>query len=145
MKKFEISNLIISRIHDISFYKLKKHSSARAMSDHSALIIRQAGSSIYTIDKKELSVDMNNALFIPAGVEYSLDVEKYGGCTIIEFDAANPAEELTPALFFVGGDKEIAKKIAGVYNFWMLKGPAYHSKCLSEIYDVITRISNENA
>lgn len=145
MKKFEISNLIISRIHDISFYKLKKHSSAKAKAEHSALIIRQAGTSVYTIDGKEMTVDQSNALFIPAGVEYSLDVEKFGGCTIIEFDAANPKEDLAPSLFFMGGDKEITKKIAGVYNFWMLKGPAYHSKCLSEIYDVITRISNENA
>ena len=145
MKKFEISNLIISRIHDISFYKLKKHSTAKARSERAALIIRQAGASIYTIDSKELTVDSNNALFLPAGVDYTLDVEKFGGCTIIEFDAANSPDELSPALFFVGNDKEITKKITQVYNFWTLKGPAYHSKCLSEIYDVITRISNENA
>jgi len=145
VKKFEISNLIISRIHDISFYKLKKHSSAKAKTERSALIIRQAGASVYTIGSKELTVDSNNALFLPAGIDYSLDVEKFGGCTIIEFDAANSPEELSPALFFVGNDKEITKKITQVYNFWTLKGPAYHSKCLSEIYDVITRISNENA
>ena len=145
VKKFEISNLIISRIHDISFYKLKKHTSAKAKAEYSALIIRQAGVSVYTVGGKELTVDPDNALFIPSGTEYALDVEKYGGCMIVEFDAANPPEELAPTLFFVGGDKEITKKMAGVYNFWTLKGPAYHSKCLSEIYDVITRISNENA
>ena len=75
MKKFEISNLIISRIHDISFYKLKKHTSAKARAEHSALIVRQAGVSVYTVDSKELVVDANNALFLPAGVDYSLDVE----------------------------------------------------------------------
>jgi AraC-like DNA-binding protein len=145
VKKFEISNLIISRIHDISFYKLKKHTEAKAKTAHSALIIRHAGASLYTIASKELTVNASSALFLPAGVEYSLEVEKFGGCTVIEFDAANPADELSPALFLLGDDKEIIKKITGIHNFWMLKGPAYHSKCLSEIYDVITRISNENA
>ena len=145
MKKFEISNLIISRIKDISSYKLKKHTTAKAKTEHSVLIIRQAGASVYTVSGKELTVDANNALFLPAGTDYVLDVEKFGGSTVIEFDASNAEEELSPTLFYVGTDKEIIKKISGVYHFWTLKGPAYHSKCLSEIYDVITRISNENA
>lgn len=145
MKRFEISTLIISKINDISSYKLKKHTSAKATAEHSALVIRQAGASVYTLGGKELTVDANNALFLPKGTEYSLEVEKFGGSTVIEFDAANPEGELSPTLFFVGSDREIVKKISEVSRFWTLKGPAYHSKCLSEIYDVITRISNENA
>ena len=145
MKRFDISNLIISRINDISTYKLKKHTFAESVTEHSVLVIRQAGASVYTVGSKELTVDPDNILFLPKGVSYSFEVEKYGTCTVIEFDAANPEDELSASLFRIGEEREIIKKIAGVAHFWALKGPAYHSKCLSEIYDVITMISNENA
>ena len=145
MKKFEISNLIISKVNDIYSFKLKKHTEASARLSHSALIIRQAGLSVYTVDKKEYEVDAERALFLPAGTEYELDVERYGLCTVIEFDAANPAAELEPTLFYISGDKDINKTVVDVARFWALKGPAYNSKCLSEIYSVITRISNEAA
>ena len=145
MKKFDISSLILSRINDIYSFKLKKHTTARAFLDHSVLIIRQAGRSLYTVNKKEYTVDADNALFLPSGTEYELDVEKFGTCTVIEFDAANPAQDLTPCGFYIAEDKDIAKSITAVAHFWALKGPAYHSKCLSEIYGVITRLSNVSA
>lgn len=145
MKKFEISSLIISKINDIYSFKLKKHTTAEAKLKHSALIIRQAGISVYTVNSKEYTVDADNALFLPAGTEYMLDVERFGICTVIEFDAANPSEELSPSGFYIAGDKDIVKAVLNVAHFWALKGPAYHSKCLSEIYGVITRISNEAA
>ena len=145
MKKFEISSLIISRINDIYSFKLKKHTTAKATLEHSVLLVRQAGSSIYTVGGKEFSLDADNALFLPAGTEYELDVERFGTCTVIEFDAANPTDELTPCGFYIAGDRDIVKSVINVAHFWALKGPAYHSKCLSEIYGVITRISNEAA
>ncbi|MBQ7384874.1 MAG: hypothetical protein IJV72_08815, partial [Clostridia bacterium] len=145
MKKFEISGLIISKINDIYSFKLKKHTEAKARLLHSVLIVRQAGVSVYTVGKKEFTVDTSNILFLPAGTEYELDVEKFGTCTVIEFDAANPADELSPCGFFISSDKDINKAVLNVSHFWALKGPAYHSKCLSEIYDVITRISNESS
>ena len=145
MKKFELSSLIISKINDIYSFKLKKHTSADATLDHSVLLIRQSGESTYKINKKEYPVDVNNALFMPVGTKYSFDVEKYGVCTVVEFDVSNAPEELQPCAINISVDKEIAKKIVGVAHFWALKGPAYHSKCLSEIYDVITRMSNENS
>lgn len=145
MKKFEISSLIISKINDIYSFKLKKHTEAKAKLTHSALIVRQAGLSVYTVDKKEYEVDAERALFLPEGTEYELDVERYGLCTVIEFDAANPPSELVPTSFYIAGDKDINKTVVDVARFWALKGPAYHSKCLSEIYSAITRISNESA
>ncbi len=145
MKKLEISSLIIAKINDIYSFKLKKHTTAEAEFTHSVLIIKHAGLSTYTVNGKDYSASAETALFFPAGTSYSLDVERFGGCTVIEFDAANPAEELVPTEFLIGDGKEIAKMMTGIARFWALKGPAYHSKCLSEIYDVITMISNEHA
>lgn len=145
MKKFEISGLIISKINDIYSFKLKKHTEAKARLSHSALIVRQAGESVYTVGKKEYTVNAENILFLPASTEYELDVERFGSCTVIEFDAANAPEELSPCGFSIYSDKDIIKSVIGISHFWALKGPAYHSKCLSEIYDVITRISNESS
>ncbi len=145
MKKFDISSLIISKISDIYSLKLKKHTEVKARLSHSAIIVRQAGLSVYKVGKKEFEVDAENALFMPAGTEYELDVEKFGICAVVEFDTANTPEELTPCGFFIADNKDIAKAILSVAHFWTLKGPAYHSKCLAEIYGVITQISNANA
>ena len=145
MKKFDISNLIISKIEDVYSLKLKRHTEAKARLSHSALIIRQSSCSLYKIGKTEFEVNADNALFLPAGAEYELDVEKFGVCTVIELDAANDPASLAPCGFLVAGDKEIAKSAIGLAHFWALKGPAYHSKCLSEIYSIITRISNQSA
>lgn len=145
MKKFEISSLIISKIHDINSFKLKKHTEAEAVFEHSVLIVRQAGTSVYTVQGKEYTASAETVLFFPKGTEYSLDVERFGICTVIEFDTANNESELVPTEFYIGGEKEISKKLVAVERFWTLKGPAYHSKCLSDIYGVITDIANANA
>ncbi|MBE6597143.1 MAG: helix-turn-helix transcriptional regulator [Ruminococcaceae bacterium] len=145
MKRFEISGLIISKINDVYSFKLKKHTTAESVFTHSVLIIKQGGLSTYKVAGKEYSASSETVLFFPEGTAYSLDVERFGGCTVIEFDAANPASELTPTEFSIGENKEIAKAATSVAHFWALKGPAYHSKCLSEIYGIITRISNEHA
>ena len=145
MKKFDISTLMITRIENIYSLRLKRHTEAKAELSHSALIIRQSGVSVYKVGQEEFEVNAENALFLPAGTKYELDVERSGVCTVIELDAANPAEEMSPCGFLIAGDKDISKAAMGVAHFWALKGPAYHSKCLSEIYSVITRISNQSA
>lgn len=145
MKKFDISAIIISKINDIYSFKLKKHTVAEGKLSHAALIVRQSGSSVYTVDGKELTVDADNVLFLPAGTSYELDVERFGTCTIIEFDLADPESALSPCAFSTVGNGDIAKKVAALSHFWTLKGPAYHSKCLSEIYGVITDIWNQHA
>lgn len=145
MKKFDISTLIIAKVENVYSLKLKKHTEAKAKLSHSALIIRQSGVSVYKIGKEEFEVNAENALFLPKGVEYELEVEKFGICTVIELDTANDPTELAPCGFLIAGDKDIAKAAIGVAHFWALKGPAYHSKCLSEIYLIITQISNQSA
>ena len=145
MKKFEISELMISEIKDIHSFKLKKHSTATAKLDHSSLIIRQSGRSFYNVAKKEYTVDAENLLFLPAGTEYELDVEKFGLCIIIQFDTLTPARELPICSVNIMENKDIVKAAIGLSHFWLLKGPAYHSKCLSELYGILTMISNENS
>ena len=105
MKNFEISELVIRDIKDIHTFKLKKHTTATAKLAHSALILRQSGVSTYTVGKKEYTVDSENLLFLPAGVEYELDVEKFGLCVIVLFDAEISNGTLTPLGVSTEGNK----------------------------------------
>ncbi len=145
MKNFDISSIVISKLRDVYSLKLKKHTSAKSKTNSSALVIRQSGVSVYTVGGKEYTADAENILFLPANTEYELDVERYGICTVIEFDAEGLCDNIAPHSFYLPENKEIAKKALNLAHFWSLKGPAYYSKCLSEIYGIITRISEESS
>ena len=144
MKKFDISNLIISKITDVYSALLEEETEASSVLDHCALVIKRRGSSRYTCSKKSFLADSNSVLFIPKGAEYSLEVEKEGECTIIEFDICN--EALPPMeSYFCDNESDIIKTARNIEHYWKLQGPAYHSKCLSEMYSLITQISAADA
>ena len=145
MKKFDISNLIVSKIHDVYSYTLTEDTEGSAVSRNSLLILKLKGVSVYTVGGKRYTADENTILYIPAGVEYSVYVDRAGECIVAELDVAPTKGETEICEFITGGDAEVISTAKSVLHYWKLKGPAYHSKCLSEIYDVITRISNENA
>ena len=67
-------------------------------------------------------------------------VYKPGDCVIIEFDVFNGADAQV-CEFLTENDKEIAATVKSLLHYWKLKGPAYHSKCLSELYTLITQLS----
>ena len=141
MKKFDISNLIISRITDIYSYTLEEETVANAVTDHSVLIIKQGGRSVYTVDGKDYIADANHILFFPVGVSYSMYLDREGECTVIEFDVVDNGEIPTCASFLTDEDATIAETVKNIIHYWDLRGPAYHSKCLSEIYSLLTQIS----
>ena len=144
MKKFDISNLIISQICDIYSYTLPTDTEGSAISAHSVLIIKKKGESEYTVSDKKYIADTENIIFIPAGTEYSMYVERAGECVIIEFDALN-SQDAAVCDFFTGGDKDAANTVKSLVHYWNLKGPAYHSKCLSELYSLITLLSTAHS
>ncbi|MBR4012733.1 MAG: hypothetical protein IKJ00_00430, partial [Clostridia bacterium] len=86
MKKFDISNIIISKICDVYSYTLPEDTESESVAAHSAIIIKRRGKSEYTVGAKKYVADKDNILFIPAGTKYSLYVYKAGDCAIIEFD-----------------------------------------------------------
>ena len=139
MKNFDISNLIVSKIYDVYDYALEEETEATAAAKHSLLIIKKSGRSLYTASGKKLYADSENIVFIPEGTEYSLLVEARGKCTVIELDAIQN-EKLSFCSFYSGGEKEIFSTLKNLLLFWKLKGPAYHSKCLSELYTLFTQI-----
>ena len=143
MKKFDISNLIITGIHDVCSYTLPRDTEGKAVTSHSVILIKQKGMSEYEIGDKKYNIDPNTALFIPAGTEYSMYVCKQGECVIIEFDCAECGAQ--PCKFETGGDKEILATVKSILQYWKLKGPAYRSKCLSELYTFITQLSTVNS
>ena len=144
MKKFDISNLIISQICDVYSYTLPKDTEGSAITAHSVILIKKKGSSEYVIDGKKYIANKENIIFIPAGTEYSMYVYRPGECVMIEFDALNSGEA-SACEFFTGDDKDVADTVKSIFHYWKLKGPAYHSKCLSELYSFITQLSTAHS
>lgn len=140
MKKFDISNLMIARITDIYSYVLEEETEASARTEHALLIIKRQGKSLYRVGKEELIADPNHILFLPAGVDYSMCVDRAGACTVIEFDAMQ-TEGQRPSEYFTNNESDIVATAKNILHYWNLRGPAYHSKCLSEIYSLLTQIS----
>ena len=140
MKKFDISNIIISQICDVYSYTLPEDTEGSAVATHSILLIKRKGSSEYVVGGKKYIADASNILFIPAGTEYSMYIYKPGECVIVEFDALNSGDAQV-CEFFTGDDKDIASTVKSIVHYWKLKGPAYHSKCLSELYTFVTQLS----
>ena len=140
MKKFDISNIIISQINDVYAYTLPEDTEEQATASHSVLLIKKKGISEYTVGAKKYVADKNTVLFIPAGTNYSLYAYKTGECVIIEFDTVDSAEAQI-CEFSTQQDKEILATVNSILHYWKLKGPAYHSKCLSELYTFITQLS----
>ncbi len=143
MKKFDISTLIISHISNIYRHTVEEDAESTSVAEHSLLIIKQKGRSVYTVGKNELVADPDHIVYLPAGTEYSLYVDREGACCVMEFDTAGDAGEFCS--FFIGEDEEIAASLKTILYYWNLRGPAYHSKCLSEIYNLLTQISNIQA
>ena len=140
MKKFDISNIIISQICDVYSYTLPEDTEGSAVAAHSILLIKRKGVSEYKVGGKKYTADSDNILFIPAGTEYSMYVYKPGECVVVEFDALN-SDGAQVCEFFSEDNKDIAATVKSIVHYWKLKGPAYHSKCLSELYAFITQLS----
>lgn len=140
MKKFDISNLIVTGIRDVYSYTLPEDTEGAAVTKNATLIIKSKGCSEYTVDGKEYNADPNTVVFLPKDTAYSIYVDRAGECLIIEFDA-DVESGATPCEFVTDNDKEVANTAKSLLNYWKLKGPAYHSKCLSELYTLITQIS----
>lgn len=142
MKKFDISNLIVLGIVDVYSYTLPEDTEGSAVSSHSALVIKTKGYTEYKCANKKFTASPSTVVYIPKGTDYSMCVERSGECIIIEFDCPEDTQPKTVCEFFTDGDKETLATAKSVLHFWKLKGPAYHSKCLSELYTLITQISN---
>ncbi len=141
MKKFDISSISIIKICDIYSYTLPEDTEGTATAAHSVLIIKKRGTTEYAVDGRKYTANSENILFIPAGTDYAMYVDRAGECVIVEFDSA-PLDAAHVCEFSVDGDKDIASTVKSLLHYWKLKGPAYHSKCLSELYMLITQLSS---
>lgn len=141
MKKFDISNLAVTNIDGIYRSTLAIDSKAHTVARTSLIIVKKSGRSTYDIGGKRLVADNENILFIPRGTEYEMYIEREGECTVIELTVEN-AESLYASTFYTGGDKEIFDSVKDLFHYWTLRGPAYRSKCLSELYGLLTQISS---
>ena len=141
MKKYDISNLTVSRIVDIYSYTLPEGHEAKSVCEHDVLIVKHSGESEYAVAGQKLLADGSHLLFLPKGTEYALYVEDEGECTVIEFESLE-GEGAIPTVFFTGGESELLATVKNLQHYWSLRGPAYHSKCLSEMYSLVTQIAS---
>ena len=141
MKKFDISGLVISNICDIYSYRLARDTEGGAKLSHSVLIIRKSGASEYTVGSKKYIASPDTVLYLAAGVDYTMYVTSPGDCIIVEFDTVNNSSHIDAFEFSTQGNDDIFSLGLNIIHFWKLKGPAYRSKCLSELYTLITQIS----
>ena len=141
MKKFDISNLVITRVVDIYSYVIEEETEASALTQRALLLIKRQGRSVYRIGSQTLTADPKHILFLPAGTSYSMEVEREGACTVIELDVMETGETLTPCEYFTNNESDIVATAKNILHYWNLRGPAYRSKCLSEIYSLLTQIS----
>ena len=142
MKKFDISNLIISRIFDIYSYTVEEETEAHAKAPHSLLVIKLAGRSEYTVGKDNLVADAQHIVYLPAGTEYDMYIESEGACIVLEFDTVEKLSGECAGEFFTDGEADIISCAKNALLYWGLRGPAYHSKCLSELYALLTQLSS---
>ncbi len=150
MKNFDISNLLLTSLVDVRRVAHTTDTETTAVAKHSALIIRRGGASVYTFKKHRFNASADTVVFIAKGTEYSLSVEKAGECTVVEFgiDTEQLAREFESGFigeYFTYGDKNIHKLAKNLLQYYNLRGPAYCSKCFSELYSLLTQISTVHA
>lgn len=143
MKKIDVSCLTVTDIKGIYKSCLSPDSEATAKAKNAMLLYKNKGKSVYTCEGKKYELDSERILFIPAGVEYDMFVKKAGECIVIELEATC-ADGMPDRIceLYVGEDKEIASSVKNIVHYWTLRGPAYRSKCLSELYNLLTEISS---
>ena len=150
MKNFDISNLVLTSLEDV---RKVNHSNETEISDtasHCAFIIRKNGTSVYTFNKRSYTASADSVLFIAKGTKYTMSVEKTGECFVVEFDISD--EQLQNVFpngavceYSTFGDRSVHKSAKSLLQYYVLRGPAYYSKCFSELYSLITQISTVHA
>ncbi len=136
-----LSELTVLSIHDIYTLTQERGTSAKGTAAHSTLIKKHSGSTEYLIGADSLEADTEHMLFIPSGTPYSATVTKEGACTVIEFDTKELCN-IKPCQIYTGNDPDMNASIKELLHYYTLKGPAYRSKCLSELYALLTEIAN---
>lgn len=145
MKTFDLSTLSVCAIRDIYTYTLEEETRASATTEACVLLVRTAGRSVYRVGNMRLTLDPDMLLFLPAGTAYEMEIEEEGPCFIIEFDATASEGAPMPCALYADENGEIASGAKNLLTYWKLRGPAYRSKCLCELYGLITQISTVNA
>ena len=128
MKKFDLSSIAVKEIKDVYSYTVPKGVEGKSKLDSNALIIKRSGKTVYDVDGKKFTADANNILFMPAGVEYSMEVEESGACFVIEFDICNSSNSISCCEFFFNNSRDILTTAKNILHYWSLKGPAFETQ-----------------
>jgi AraC-like DNA-binding protein len=150
VKNFDISTLILYSLCAVRRTSHKTGVQTETVAPHCALVIRKSGRSTYKVGKHAYCATPDKVLFIAKGTPYSMTVDKAGECTVVEFDVtdAQLERELEGGgicEYITTGDKNIQRQAKSLLQYFGLRGPAYFSKCFSELYNLITQISTVHA
>lgn len=150
MKYFDTSNLILYSLADVRRVNHPSDTEVSTTATHCAFIIRKSGRSIYKFNGQSYIADTDTVIFIAKDTPYSMTVEESGECIVVEFDITDEQlrrefNEGAICEYVTAGDKSIVKLSKSLQQYFGLRGPAYNSKCLSELYSLITQISTVHA
>ena len=140
MKKFDISELVVTALADVYSHTLEEDTEANAVSAHSVLVIKTQGRSIYTVGGQDYVADGEHIVYLGKNTPYELYVDREGECILIEFDCMGEEGEACRE-FFMETEGDLSATARNLLHYWNLRGPAYGSKCLSELYNILTQIS----
>jgi len=108
-----------------------------------ALTIKCAGKTTYTCGSKEYVSDPNSVLFIPKGTTYSFHVDEPGLCLMAEFDITDCTAFDSMMTFPVTSCTTLQSCHERAANYLLFKKPAYYHRCLSELYNMLTFIEEQ--
>ncbi len=114
--------------------------SARRDRERSALAIKTAGSTVYTMDKAATVSDSGHVVFLPKGASYTWQCLEEGECLMIEMDCAHAPEAICRAP--VKNMQEVASIFSRLEHLTVFRQRGYTPKCMAGVYEILSRLAD---
>ena len=140
-------NIYIRSIRSVTKVNLAQgtRSAMRTARDGNAISIKKCGSTVYRQNGKKTVSDSTHAVFLPKGATYLYDIIEAGECVLfeLELEGPSPFSEITSIPLPSGNDIWLSAEKAEKH--WTYKKSGYRNKCLSCIYDILSRVQDSKS
>lgn len=142
--KTVLENAVITNIYSVNLTDFKSTVTKRRIyRERCGLIFKTEGKTVYNFNGKTFRSGEGKCLFLPKNIEYEFSVLETGACYTVDFDIdvfpGTEPTEIEPAAM-----SDIIRHIIPLYRLWNAKVPAYHSRCMSELYRIIAYLTAES-
>lgn len=138
-----LSKLVIKKIYSAStMYSAGGRTIKRSNRSNWAIVLKYEGETVYTIDGRKFTSNINNMVILPKGLSYETEFVKSGHFSIIEFECDSEYDKI---LYFPlrNAEKflELFKKIEYKRT---LKNPMYELESIQNTYSIILKLAQES-